>query len=95
MGTVSTNHIIAIPIAIFVCIILLPVIVMSVIWMQEKHKVKTIPKVPFDICEIHGMYPASQTLHTTVPGLESQKDLILNYCPRCYAKKFNEAKNAR
>jgi len=57
------------------------------IWWTERRRVQKMPRVPMNICDTHGTYPASAALTINVPQ-ENKPDLVVDVCPICYAEKY-------
>ena len=46
-------------------------------WFSAKKQVKNIPRVPFEICPIHGGYPSKYSMRTIAEGF----DAPIEHCP--------------
>lgn len=60
------------------------------IWIHERNKIASMPRIPMMLCDKHGSYPASASLHISAPA-EDKPDLTVEICPVCYEERLQSA----
>lgn len=72
-------------------VIIFPVALQLLLQHMAKKEISNIPKVPMSLCDKHGAYPASASLHITAAQL-GVPDLDVVICPMCWNERNNIAK---
>jgi hypothetical protein len=91
MGSLSSGHFIGVAL-VLVVFMLIAIFVFAIrILLEEKNKVKQMPRVPMTLCDVHGAYPSSSTLRLNVPA-DGKQDLVVEQCPQCYYDRYKSSK---